>query len=276
MDIMRETVLLEGVKILEEARIEEAKIDAWYLFEHALSIRRTEYYMNPHVSLTQLEYNHYIELVKLRAKRIPLQYITKEQEFMGLTFLVSPFVLIPRQDTEVLVEEVIKVAQDKAVLDLCTGSGCIIISLEKLCRLQKAVGSDISKEALSIARQNAERNKVQIDFVEGDLFQSVEDRYDIIVSNPPYIPTRDIQELMPEVKEHEPILALDGREDGLYFYQRIAKEGKQYLKPHGQLFFEIGYNQGQALVQILETEGYHEIQVKQDLSGLDRIVIGKI
>lgn len=276
MAITREAALQKATSFLEEAHIEEGKLDAWYLFEHALSIPRTEYFMNPHLELNQSQYNYYMDLVQLRSQRIPLQYITKEQEFMGLVFRVSPHVLIPRQDTEVLVEEVMKVAQDKEILDLCTGSGCIITSLAKLCALKRAVGSDISEEALSVARYNGDKHNVQVEYVQGDLFQSVTGTYDIIVSNPPYIPTRDIEELMPEVREHEPMLALDGKEDGLYFYRRIAKEGKQYLKPHGQLFLEIGYNQGQALTRILEEEGYVDIQVKQDLSGLDRVVSGNI
>ena len=198
----------------------------------------------------------YEAALKKRAGHIPLQHITGEQEFMGLPFLVNADVLIPRQDTEILVEEALKKAKPgMRVLDLCTGSGCIIA-------------------ALCVAKKNAGRNGVSPVFVQGDLFEPVKGTFDLIVSNPPYIPTAEIEKLMPEVREHEPLLALDGKEDGLVFYKRIIEEGYPYLKPGGFLMFEIGCDQGKEVSARMEQAGYQDVKIIKDLAGLDRVVIG--
>ena len=191
---------------------------------------------------------------------------------MGLEFQVNENVLIPRQDTEILVEEVLKVCHGKTVLDLCTGTGCIIISLTKLGKVKEATASDISYKALEVARLNATNHKVSI---ESDLFEKIDGKYDIIVSNPPYITSKDMENLMPEVKDYEPRLALDGSEDGLLYYRRIVREARRHLKDNGMIFFEIGYNQGEEVQELLRKEGFVDISLYKDLAGLDRLVSGR-
>jgi release factor glutamine methyltransferase len=194
---------------------------------------------------------------------------------MGLEFDVSPHVLIPRQDTEILVEEALKLCEGKKVLDMCTGSGCIIISIAKLGKSAGVAAVDISAEALNVAKGNAAKNEVKVEFIESDLFEKVEGDYDIIVSNPPYIRTKVMEELMPEVKDHEPVIALDGSKDGLYFYRKITASLKQHLRSGGTILYEIGYDQGEAVRDILKQEGFTDILVKKDLSGLDRVVTAR-
>lgn len=265
--------LLQTAKnVLKQQEIMDADIDAWYLLSHVFGISRTEYLLKGSQTAPDEQSAEYLRLVRERAAHIPLQHLTGTQEFMGLEFVVNEDVLIPRQDTEILVEEVLKVCDDKAVLDMCTGSGCIIVSLAKLGKLKKATGVDISGQALKIASENAYNNKVEIEYLQSNLFDRVEGSYDIIVSNPPYIPTEEIGNLMPEVKDHEPVLALDGSSDGLEFYRLIAADAKKYLKQKGFIFLEIGYDQGKAVTGLLMKEGYAEIVVKKDLSGHDRVV----
>ena len=194
---------------------------------------------------------------------------------MGYPFYVDEHVLIPRQDTETLAEEALKVLKPgMQVLDLCTGSGCILISLMKMCEGLYGTGSDISEEALEVARKNACRLEVNATFIRSSLFEHISGRYDLIVSNPPYIRTSVIQELQEEVRLHDPFIALDGKEDGLYFYREIIKAGGGYLKPGGYLMFEIGYDQGTEVASLMEKHGYRNIMVKKDLEGLDRVVSG--
>lgn len=268
--------LLQTAKdMLKQQGITDADMDAWYLLAHVFGIKRTEYYLHGNEAAPMESAVKYMKLVKLRAGHIPLQRLTGVQEFMGMEFTVNEDVLIPRQDTECLVEEVLKVCKNKWVLDMCTGSGCIIISLVKLGSLKGAVGVDISDKALQIARENALKHKVAAEFVHSDLFEQVEGSYDIIVSNPPYIPVGEIKTLMPEVRDHEPLLALEAGEDGLIFYRRIAAACEKHLNKGGYLFLEIGYNQGQDIKQILTTEGFSNVIVKKDLSGLDRVVTAR-
>lgn len=260
----REMLNLQGIT--------DADLDAWYLLAHVFGLKRTDFLLHGTEVAPEEESRAYVELVKERAKHIPLQHLTGTQEFMGLEFLVSEDVLIPRQDTELLVEEVLKVCTDKTVLDMCTGSGCIIISLAKLGRPRTVTGADISEKALAIAAKNAGKLDVNVNFVQSNLFEQIEESYDIIVSNPPYIPTQEITTLMPEVRDHEPFLALNGSGDGLEFYRRIAASSKQYLQGGGLLFFEIGHNQGKDVKQILSNEGFTDVIIKKDLSGNDRVV----
>ena len=216
--------LQQAVELLMAAKVPDANVDAWYLFEYVTGKNRASYFLHMEEEMPQEQAEKLAELVEIRAKRIPLQYITGTQEFMGYSFLVSPATLIPRQDTEVLVEEVSRVAEGKSVLDLCTGTGCILLSLAKMCSLKRAVGTDISAEAVETAKSNAKRLQAEAEFFCGDLFFAVpQERFDIIVSNPPYIPSAVIDTLMPEVKEHEPMSALDGDADGLKFYREICK-----------------------------------------------------
>ncbi len=268
--------LEEGTKYLVDNNIDDGKIDAWYLFSFVFNIDRAKYFLNYNNEISRLEYKKYMKLIKKRANHVPLQYIIGYTEFMGLKIKVDENVLIPRQDTEVLVEEVLKVCENKDVLDMCTGSGCIIISLKKLANINKATGADISKEALKLAIENASINGVDVEFIESDLFANLEGKFDIIVSNPPYIPEADINGLSIEVKDYEPRLALDGKEDGLFFYKLIIKEVKKYLKPNGYVFFEIGYNQADDLVELFKAEGIDEVEIIQDLAGHDRIVKAKV
>lgn len=262
---------------LKSVEIEDANLDAWYLLEHVTGITRTMYFMDMNRALTEEEETKYREFVATRAEHVPLQHITGVQDFMGLSFRVNEHVLVPRQDTEVLVENVLQIMEPgMRVLDMCTGSGCILISLLKLCGQQdvSGVGADVSEEALEIAHKNAEQLGVDATWIHSDLFSVVEGQYDVIVSNPPYIRTSVIEELKEEVKFHDPFLALDGKEDGLYFYRRIVEECPRFLKQDGKVFFEIGHDQGEDVLRLMKEAGFSDVTVKKDLAGLDRVVFG--
>ena len=266
-----------GIRILELAGIEEAENDAWLLLSKECKMDRTAYYMHMKDETLPEQLNEYKGLIKKRAERVPLQYITGEQEFMGLTFHVNSNVLIPRQDTETLVEEAIKLVEPGiSILDMCTGSGCIIISILKKCSGIQGTGSDISKQALNVAKENAKLNNVAVDFERSDMFENLSDKYDMIVSNPPYIRSDVVPTLMPEVCEFEPLDALDGHEDGLYFYRKIIKECKSFLKEDGKILFEIGNDQGQAVSDMLTYAGFRNVRVIKDLAHNDRVVVGML
>lgn len=272
----KETIDL-GIRILELAGIEEAENDAWLLLSKECKMDRTAYYMHMKDEILPEQLNEYEGLIKKRAERVPLQYITGEQEFMGLTFHVNSNVLIPRQDTETLVEEAIKLVEPgMSILDMCTGSGCIIISILKKCSGIQGTGSDISKQALNVAKENAKLNNVAVDFERSDMFENLSDKYDMIVSNPPYIRSDVVPTLMPEVCEFEPLDALDGHEDGLYFYRKIIKECKSFLKEDGKILFEIGNDQGQAVSDMLTYAGFRNVRVIKDLAHNDRVVVGML
>lgn len=269
----------EGKETLERAGIAEAELDAWYLLEYVTGISRASYYGDPGRVVSEEDLCRYRECIEKRAGHIPLQHITGEQEFMGLSFRVNDQVLIPRQDTETLVEEALKYAMPgMRVLDLCTGSGCILISLLHFCPGLTGVGSDISAEALKMARTNGQRLHVEdrAQWLCGDLFEKVTGAFDLIVSNPPYIRSAEIEELQEEVRLYDPRIALDGAEDGLLFYRRIIEESKRYLKNGGRLLFEIGCDQGRDVAELLENAGYTEVSVKKDLAGLDRVAAGRL
>lgn len=271
-------LLASAGKQLEQAGVTEYELDAWYLLQHVTGVSRTAYLCDRNIPVTEQQEKQYMELVLRRAERIPLQQLTGEQEFMGLSFCVNEHVLIPRQDTETLVEEagrLLKRMEHAKVLDMCTGSGCILISLVKLYGVEQAVGVDISREALKVAVHNAERNSAEAIFQKSDLFSRVSGSYDMIVSNPPYIRTAVIDTLEPEVRDHEPVLALDGREDGLYFYRRITEQAGDFLQAGGYLIFEIGHDQGKEVSEILCRNGYTQVRVIKDLAGNDRVCIGK-
>lgn len=266
-----------GIRILELAGIEEAENDAWLLLSKECKMNRTAYYMHMKDEILPEQLNEYKGLIKKRAERVPLQYITGEQEFMGLTFHVNSNVLIPRQDTETLVEEAIKLVEPgMSILDMCTGSGCIIISILKKCSGIQGTGSDIPKQALNVAKKNAKLNNVAVDFERSDMFENISDKYDMIVSNPPYIRSDVVPTLMPEVCEFEPLDALDGHEDGLYFYRKIIKECKSFLKEDGKILFEIGNDQGQAVSDMLTYAGFRNVGVIKDLAHNDRVVVGML
>lgn len=260
---------------LNSAGIADAKTDAWILLTYVCKIDRTFYYvhMDEEMDLEQLA--EYEAILNKRTEHVPLQYITGEQEFMGIPFHVNEAVLIPRQDTETLVEEALKVIRPgMKVLDMCTGSGCILISILKNVVDVEGFGYDISKQAINIAKENAKLNNVNATFERSDLFEAVTEQFDVIVSNPPYIPTDVIGGLMPEVAVYEPIQALDGKEDGLYFYRRIVAVASDYLKPEGKLLFEIGHDQGEAVSKLMREAGFTAVRVVKDLAGHDRVVAG--
>lgn len=241
----------------------------------ACRIDHTYYYVHMDEEMSQEQIREYQALLSKRAERIPLQYIVGEQEFMGLKFRVNSNVLIPRQDTETLVEEALKVIEPgMRVLDMCTGSGCIIISILKNTTNVDGAACDISKQALNVAKENARLNGVFVDFERSDLFERVDEMYDVIVSNPPYIRSYEIPHLMPEVSVFEPHEALDGSEDGLLFYRRIIKDCRANLKPQGRLLFEIGCDQGRQVSEMMQFAGFSDVHVIKDLAGNDRVVSG--
>ena len=268
------------VKLAEEG-IEEFSLDAWYLLEYVTGVSKAMYFAEPERAVSEENADRYIDCIRRRAAHIPLQHITGEQEFMGYPFCVNEHVLIPRQDTEILVEEAIQVMRPKMkVLDMCTGSGCIVLSILKMCREKyymtdlQGIGADVSEEALKVARENGRRLGVPVTWIQSDLFVKIpeEEKYDVIVSNPPYIETAVIDTLQEEVRLHDPYIALDGKEDGLYFYRRIISEAGKYLKTQGKLMFEIGCDQAEAVEELMKNAGYEQITVKKDLAGLDRVV----
>lgn len=266
-----------GNGVLAHAGIEEAKLDAWLLMEAVCKVNLTFYYSHMEEALTTEQQSEYEIAVKKRAERIPLQYITGEQEFMGLNFKVNSNVLIPRQDTETLVEEVLKICQPgMKVLDLCTGSGCIAISLMKNAHGMEAVGSDISKQALLVAKENARMHEVEVEWVRSNLFENINGTFDLIVSNPPYVAQPELLQLMPEVREFEPVTALDGGVDGLDFYREIVKQAKDHLNQDGYLYFEIGYDQGPAVTNMMCAAGYRDVSVIKDLAHHERVVKGRV
>lgn len=264
-----------GKESLQEANIEDAANDAWLLLSYVTGITRAVYFMDMERELTEQQEGEYLDYLSRRQKRVPLQHITGEQEFMGLTFRVNEHVLVPRRDTEVLVETVLeKACPGMEILDMCTGSGCILISLLKLGKELSGAGVDVSEKALVMARENAKRQGVDAEFLHSDLFTDVRGQYDIIVSNPPYIRTEVIRGLQEEVRLYDPMLALDGKEDGLHFYRRIIEESPKYLKEKGSLYFEIGHDQGQEVSALMKEAGFTGVTVKKDLAGLDRVVFG--
>ena len=347
-------ILNYGKKILKNAGIVEADLDAWYLFEQSFGISRAQYFLcarenivgstaqkiavqEQHGDLLESgnaldcaelwlkeKLSAYEHALKKRAARIPLQQIIGQQEFMGLSFFVNEHVLIPRQDTETLVELVLQEQKDKdiSILDMCTGSGCIAVSLKKLGGYAHVEGADISEESLKVAKRNSEEilenndvnndavssrteqiqnctnltnnqnkqnnsakrkiseasklSQAGVTFRHSDMFSNFPEteQFDVIVSNPPYIPSAVIEELEPEVRDHEPRGALDGTADGLYFYRILAEECAKHLTPGGHVYFEIGYDQGMAVKELLDIHGFKDTRVIQDLAGKDRVVCG--
>lgn len=277
----------EGKDRLSQAGIEEAALDAWYLLEFVTGIDRAHFYAGADEKISDKDCQRYQDLISRRAERVPLQHLTGVQDFMGLTFKVNEDVLIPRQDTETLVENALEMIERECVpltegklkiLDMCTGSGCILLSVliyaERAGKAAEGTGADLSEAALQVAEENAERLGRRAGFIKSDLFASVAGRYGMILSNPPYIRTKEIEKLQDEVKLHDPGTALDGGEDGLYFYRRITREAGAYLEPGGVLMFEIGWDQAEDVRELMEQAGFRDIKVKKDLPGLDRVVYG--
>ncbi|MDD6477930.1 MAG: peptide chain release factor N(5)-glutamine methyltransferase [Eubacteriales bacterium] len=285
----------EGEYQLSKAFCMDPKIDAQELYCYLTGLDKVSLFLKAEEEVDPETEEKYMELIRRRAERIPLQHITGVQEFMGYTFRVNPHVLIPRQDTETLVTEAAKTIQSTSreklsffeklkgrkewdVLDLCCGSGAVGISLAKICSNVKVTATDISAEAVETAEANAEDLRVKVRFITGDMFEPVKGRkFDMIVSNPPYIRTNMISILQEEVKDHEPLNALDGGRDGLDFYRTIVEKAADFLKPEGFLLMEIGHDQGEDLRKMLKDSGkYSPAAVIKDLPGRDRVVKCKL
>lgn len=280
-------LLLKGQERLKNAGISEYELDARYLFEHVFGISRVQFFLcsNETAEAGKEKIREFEDGLQRRAAREPLQHIIGTREFMGLEFYVNRHVLIPRQDTETLVETVLADYKGKKIslLDMCTGSGCIAVSLAALGGFEDVEAADISEEALKVAARNAERILGEtepggrIAFRLSDMFDAFEpaERFDVIVSNPPYIPSTVIEELEPEVRDFEPRCALDGMEDGLFFYRILASECGRFLKKGGAVYFEIGYDQGEAVCELLLAHGFKDTKVIKDLAGKDRVICGR-
>ena len=269
----------EGIGALEDAGIKDASVDALLLLEQAFGITYNSVLMKGNEQADDDKAEVYRKLISKRCDHVPLQHISGHQEFMGFDFIVNDNVLIPRQDTECLVEEALTEINDgMKVLDLCTGSGCVIISIAGYKNDIDAVGTDISGEALEVAGRNADRNKLNVRFCKGDLYDGLHNigeyntKFDAIVSNPPYIRSDVIPTLMEEVRDHEPLKALDGGRDGLDFYRRIIDGAGDHLTPGGCILFEIGYDQAEAVTELFKNRGYRNIETVKDYSGNDRVV----
>ena len=274
---------------LRAAGITEAGTDAWLLFSACMGLNRTEYLMRSDAVVPDDKAEEYLGKLKRRAGREPVQYIEETAPFMGFDFYVNENVLIPRMDTEILVSEAIKRARimfsqrqhdvNFRILDMCTGSGCIAQSTYLLLKNEGCTvevdAVDISEKALEVAGINASRLGAQVKLIRGNLFENVDNKYSMILSNPPYIRTDVIADLEPEVREHEPMLALDGTADGLYFYREITDKAWEYLENNGILMYEIGYDQALEVSDMLRQKGYTDIAVIKDFAGLDRVVAAK-
>ena len=265
-----------GAETLAAAGREEAAQTARLLLCHLLNFNFTDYVLARENLLSPRDTARYEELLTRRASGVPLQYLTREQNFCGLSLYVDERVLIPRQDTECLVEEVLRDGARGALLDLCTGSGCIPLALLKHGNFSCALGADISAEALAVAETNRARTGLPLLLRQSDLFTEIPERFDVITANPPYIESAEIESLSVEVRDHEPRLALDGAADGLAFYRRLAAESGAHLKPGGRLYLEIGMSQGAAVASLLEAAAFSDIQIIRDLAGRDRIVKGSM
>ncbi len=267
-------VLLKAKQNLRDNDIDER--EARLLLAYALRVKSEEL-----VKYDEIEddtFNRFQEVLNKRCSHIPFAYITGHPEFMTLDFKVNENVLITRADTEILVEETIRICKDKliSILDMCTGSGCIAISLAKYLERAKVSASDISKGALEVAKENAALNNAQVIFIESNLFDSINSKFDVIVSNPPYIKKDVIDTLEKEVRENEPTIALDGGDDGLDFYRVIIENAKEHLNKDGYLLFEIGFDQAKEVKELLERNNYKNIRVIKDYSGNDRVVVANI
>ncbi|WP_037373226.1 peptide chain release factor N(5)-glutamine methyltransferase [Anaerovorax odorimutans] len=287
MSLLVKEILQIAERRLQDSHCMDPKLDAEMLFCYMLSIDKTQLFLRRSKLLDERSCEEYFNLIDLRAGGKPVQYITGQQEFMGITFKVNENVLIPRQDTETLVEEVIKdikesdkIKKHNDILDLCCGSGAIGISLSRFFANSKIVATDISEEALNVARENGKNMRVskKVKFIQSDLFDNIKSgvfgqKFNIIISNPPYIATHLIPILQREIKEHEPIIALDGGDDGLKFYKRIIEHAPDYLKKEGKLYLEIGHDQGANILQLISDGGkLKDACIIKDLSGLDRVI----
>ena len=277
-----------GKSILKENKVEQYALDCELIMMFVTGFSKVKLFTENNYMLSEKEKDSFLNLIDTRANGKPIQYILGKCEFMSLPFYVNENVLIPRNDTEILVEEILNYIKNKqdveTIFDMCTGSGCIPISILKLTEnVSKnifAYASDISEKALETAVENAKLNGVEkrIEFIKSDLFQNIEKniygKVDIFISNPPYIKTKEIDTLMREVKNFEPKNALDGGNDGLDFYKNIVQEANVFLKHGGILAFEIGFDQALSVSMLMKDKGFSNIKIIKDLAGLDRVVLG--
>lgn len=274
-------LLSKSIQYLKKYNVENARLDAEYIFAYVLGVKRVSLVLNFNDEIDEEKKNLIRQYIMRRGKyREPLQYIVKEWEFYGYPIKVNGGVLIPRQDTEILVEQCIHLMKEKEnpkILDIGTGSGAISIALAKEIHGSEVLGLDISDDALKVAVENRELNNVEnLKFLKSDVFQHVKEKnYDLIVSNPPYIPMEEYEELMPEVKEYEPKMALTDGGDGYYFYRKISEESIDYLKNGGYLAFEVGYNQGENVAKLMEKNGFQIVGRVADYGGIERVIIGR-
>lgn len=274
-----------GIEILGKREFTNEQLEVRMILAKLLNVDKSYIYAHEDKELSDSVVEEFISIMKTRADGYPIQYILKEKEFMGLDFYIDQGVLIPRPDTEILVEYLIDYIktnygnEDIKILDLGIGSGAIGLSLAYYCKNIFLYASDISPEAIRISKINKDRFKLDnVKILEGDLFEpfeKLEKTFQIIVSNPPYIESKEIDRLQTEVKDYEPMLALDGGADGLKYYRDISKRAKEFLESGGLLIYEIGYNQGRQVSDIMRSEDYKDIQVLKDLQGLDRVVLGR-
>lgn len=275
-----ENALKEAIEILQKNSVASAILDARILIQYVTHLSREDIiFKAPHINLSHIQQDKYFDLIHKRAKKIPLTHLTNQREFFANNFYVDENVLDPRPDSEALIEMIIKKFTKNSSLNICEigcGSGCLIISLLKHFENWLGQAVDISKKALLIAEKNANINQVlnRINFLESNLFNNFKDdqTFEIIISNPPYIPTNDIENLQDEVRLYEPRIALDGGLDGLDFYRKIAEQSQKFLKNNGDIFLEIGYNQHQDVKNIFENNNFKFIDFKKDLGGIIRIL----
>lgn len=274
-------LLSKSIQYLKKYNVENARLDAEYIFAYVLGVKRVSLMLNFNEEISEENKNLIRKYIVRRGKhREPLQYIVKEWEFYGYPIKVDGRVLIPRQDTEILVEQCIKLMneiENPKILDIGTGSGAISIALAKELPNSEVLALDVSEDALKMAVENRElNNALNLKFLKSDVFQHVKDRnYDLIVSNPPYIPVEEYNELMPEVKEYEPKMALTDGGDGYYFYRKISEESINYLKNGGYLAFEVGYNQGETVSELMKKSGFQIVGRVEDYGGIERVIIGR-
>lgn len=283
MKLLVSDIINMAIKQLQEAGIENAKGEAEQIYCHMKNYNRTQFFCKWSKEAGEIEMENYFNLIDERRKRRPLQHILGETEFMGYPFVVKENVLIPRMDTEVVVAEALNHISNKdSILDLCCGSGIIGISMVK-CAAEKGINLkltsiDVSDDAIALTKENAALNKVKLDVIKSNLFDGVKrKKYNMIISNPPYIKSQVIPTLDIEVREYDPMLALDGGEDGLVFYRQIVDEAPEHLKKGGYLIFEIGHDQGMEVAQLMKAGGaFENIEISKDLAGNDRIVKGQL
>ena len=271
-------LLTQGKSVLKSAGIADFEVDAWLILSHVTHFDRADFYMYAQDNVPSAIIDEFNNLIDIRTTRKPLQYMLGTTSFMGYDFYVKEGVLIPRPDTEVLCEQALKVIKDNdRVLDMCTGSGCIIISVTKKAMENGvdglvAIGADVSDEAIELSTRNAAYNETTVEIIKSDLFENISGKFNVILSNPPYIVSDEIDGLMPEVRDYEPHLALDGGDDGLDYYRRLSTDAKDYLIDGGHILFEIGFEQGAAVKDIMISNGYKEVEVIKDYAGNDRVV----